>query len=65
MRTKRLSTDSPYARRLELCPSFHRTGSITGMKKHFYGKSALLVIFGDYIYNTTQVCPEVYFDHAE
>ena len=65
MRTKRLPVDSPYARRLEDCPSFHRTGSIKGMKKHFYGESALLVICGNYIYNVTRICPEVYYDHAE
>lgn len=32
------------------CPNFHRSGSITGMRK-FYGKFAQLVRCGSYIYN--------------
>lgn len=38
-------------------PSFHRSGSITGMRKYFYGKDAPLVRSGSYIYKVT---PEVY-----
>lgn len=38
-------------------PNFHASGSVTGMKKQFYGKSAQLVRCGQYIYNVT---PEVY-----
>ena len=34
-------------------PNFHKTGSITGMKSLYYGKDALLVRCGDYIYNVT------------
>lgn len=34
-------------------PSFHHTGSIRGMKNKFYGKKALLVRCGNYIYNVT------------
>ena len=32
-------------------PNFHASGSIAGMKKQFYGKNALLVRCGNYIYN--------------
>ena len=32
-------------------PNFHVSGSITGMKKNFYGKYALLVRSGSFIYN--------------
>lgn len=32
-------------------PNFHISGSIKGMKKQFYGKNALLVRCGQYIYN--------------
>lgn len=32
-------------------PNFHTSGSIAGMKKQFYGKNALLVRCGSYIYN--------------
>ncbi len=32
-------------------PCFHKSGSISGMKKKFYGKNALLVKHGHWIYN--------------
>ena len=35
-------------------PSFHKSGSIRGMKEQFYGKDALLVRCGSYIYNVDQ-----------
>ncbi len=41
-------------------PNFHKSGSITGMKKLYYGKNALLVRCGSYIYNVTSV-PELYY----
>lgn len=31
-------------------PSFHRSGSITGMRNQYYGQDALLVRCGSYIY---------------
>jgi hypothetical protein len=34
-------------------PNFHKTGSIKGMKAKFYGKHALLVRQGSWIYNVT------------
>ena len=40
-------------------PSFSKTGSVTGMRKKYYGKMALLVRCGDYIYNVT-TAPEIY-----
>lgn len=39
-------------------PSFSATGSIKGMKEKFYGKDALLVRCGSYIYN---VPSEIYY----
>ena len=44
-------------------PNFHRSGSIRGMKKMFYGKDALLVKNGSYIYNVTS-CPEIYYNES-
>lgn len=35
------------------CPNFHCTGSVAGMKERYYGKDALLVRSGSYIYNVT------------
>jgi hypothetical protein len=40
-------------------PNFHSTGSVTGMRKQYYGKMALLVKCGDFIYNVT-TAPEIY-----
>jgi len=31
-------------------PNFHCTGSIIGIKKHFYGKDACLIRCGQWIY---------------
>jgi hypothetical protein len=39
-------------------PNFHASGSIRGMKEKYYGKDALLVRSGDYIYN---VPAEIYY----
>lgn len=44
-------------------PNFHKSGSIRGMKKMYYGKSALLVRCGSYIYNVSSK-PEIYFNWA-
>jgi hypothetical protein len=40
-------------------PSFSKTGSIKGMKNKFYGKNALLVHCGNYIYDVS-LKPEIY-----
>jgi len=40
-------------------PNFSSTGSIRGMKKLYYGKNALLVRQGSYIYNVTKK-PKIY-----
>lgn len=40
-------------------PNFHKSGSIRGMKKLYYGKDALLVRCGSYIYNVTRQ-PDIY-----
>ena len=42
-------------------PSFSATGSIKGMKKLYYGKNALLIKKGAYIYNVTSQ-PEIYYN---
>ena len=40
-------------------PNFHRTGSVRGMKKLYYGTECLLVRCGNYIYNVTSE-PQIY-----
>lgn len=44
-------------------PNFSKTGSIKGMKKLYYGKGALLVRCGDYIYNVSSD-PQIYYQYA-
>ncbi len=41
------------------CPNFSVTGSVRGMRRKYYGKAALLVRSGSYIYNVTGK-PEIY-----
>ena len=53
MRTKRVSEEKGRQLNLSRFPNFHKSGSITGMKKLYYGKDALLVRCGDYIYNVS------------
>ena len=63
-RTKRLTATAqanmPY--KLGDFPNFHKSGSITGMKK-IYGKNCLLVRYRAYIYNVTSE-PDIYNQHA-
>ena len=51
------------AEELSQFPNFHRSGSIRGMKEKFYGKDALLVKHGNYIYNVT-LSPDIYFERS-
>lgn len=44
-------------------PNFSATGSISGMKQQYYGKGALLVKCGSYIYHVSSK-PEIYFEEA-
>lgn len=41
-------------------PNFHRTGSVRGMKRLYYGKDCLLVRCGSYIYNVSAE-PRIYY----
>ena len=59
MRVKRLSIKVGERLNISRFPNFHKSGSITGMKKLYYGKNALLVRCGDYIYNVSAE-PEIY-----
>lgn len=61
MRTKQFKGDDK--EKLSEFPNFHRTGSITGMKKLYYGKGALLVRSGSYIYNVTSE-PDIYYNES-
>lgn len=63
MRTKTLSTAQSNLVSGKF-PNFSKTGSILGMKQKYYGKDALLVRCGDYIYNVTSE-PHIYHDIAK
>lgn len=63
MKTKAMKKDSPYAAQLEELPNFSATGSIKGMKKLYYGKDALLIRCGAFIYNASSK-PELYHNHS-
>jgi hypothetical protein len=56
--TKTLTVKSPID--LSEYPNFSATGSIAGMKKQYYGKGALLIKKGAYIYNVSST-PDLYF----
>lgn len=47
---KYLSVSDGKRLHIEAYPNFHKSGSIKGMKDKFYGKDALLVRCGSYIY---------------
>ena len=59
MKVKRLTKEQ--GKRFDICrvPNFHKTGSVQCMKSLYYGKDALLVRCGDYIYNVTSE-PNIY-----
>ena len=59
MKTKKLSVKDYEKYDLESFPNFSANGSIMGMKKQYYGKNALLVKCGSYIYNVTSK-PEIW-----
>lgn len=59
MRTKRLTKAEGERVNISRFPNFHRSGSISGMKRFYYGKDALLVACGSYIYNVTSE-PQIY-----
>ena len=48
---RRMSLKEGEAVNIDEYPNFHKSGSIKGMKKMYYGKDAYLVKSGNYIYN--------------
>lgn len=60
MRTRKMTREQGKQCNISRFPNFHRSGSVSGMKKLYYGKQALLVRCGSYIYNVSSE-PSVYF----
>ena len=61
MKTKTLYVKDAERIGISRFPNFHKTGSIAGMKKLYYGKNALLVRCGSWIYNVSSE-PEIYYN---
>ena len=59
VKVKSLSVKEGKKYKIHRFPSFHRNGSISGMKRMYYGKNSLLVRCGNYIYNVTSK-PSIY-----
>lgn len=62
MRVKTVYVKDKQRLKLSDFPNFSVTGSITGMKK-IYGKDALFVRCGSWIYNVTSR-PDIYYSEA-
>lgn len=63
MRTKTLYRRDGERIDISRFPNFHKSGSIAGMKRLYYGKNALLVRCGRWIYNVSSE-PEIYYNLA-
>jgi len=59
VKTKTLTVKQGEKVNIDDYPNFHKSGSISGMKAKYYGKDALLVRCGSYIYNVT-ANPKIY-----
>ena len=60
MRTKYLKKQIGETIHIDRFPNFHANGSIFGMKRMYYGKDALLVRCGSYIYKVDSD-PSIYY----
>ena len=58
-KVKRLSIGKGKIVDIHQFPNFNKSGSITGMKRRYYGKDALLVRCGSYIFNVS-ARPDIY-----
>jgi len=63
MRTKTVYIKDKERLNLSMYPNFSVSGSIAGMKKRYYGKDALLVRCGQWIYNVSEN-PGIYYYEA-
>lgn len=58
MRVRYMNKEQKARYNLSQYPNFHKSGSIVGMKRLYYGMDALLVRSGSWIYH---VPPEIYY----
>lgn len=59
MRTKRMTIEEGKRVGISRFPNFHKSGSIMGMKKRYWGMECLLVKCGQFIYNVSAE-PSIY-----
>lgn len=59
MGTKKLSKEEGNKLNINRLQTTHKSGSLSGMKKLYYSKDALLVRCGNWIYNVSSK-PEIY-----
>ena len=50
MRVKKMTIDEGRRCNISRFPNFHKTGSVRGMKRQYYGESALIVKCGSFYY---------------
>lgn len=60
MRVRRMTIEQEKRVGIDRFPYFHRTGSVRGMKRLYYGKDCLLVRSGSFVYNVTSE-PRIYY----
>ena len=61
MKVRRITKEEGKRVNISRFPNFHKSGSIRGMNKQYYGVAALLVRCGSYIYNVTSE-PNIYYN---
>lgn len=61
MKVRRITKEEGKRVNISRFPNFHKSSSIKGMKKQYYGVAALLVRCGSYIYNVTSE-PNIYYN---
>lgn len=60
MRVRKMTKEQGKRVGIDRFPNFHRTGSVRGMRKLYYGSRCLLVQCGSYIYNVSAE-PQIYY----
>ena len=60
MRVRKMAIEQGKRIGIDRFPNFHKTGSVRGMKRLYYGKNCLLVRCGNYVYNVTSE-PRIFF----
>lgn len=60
MRVRRMTIEQGKRAGLSRFSNFHKSGSVRGMKKLYYGQNCLLVRCGSYYYNVSAE-PNIYY----